>query len=183
MAEEDYLTLNPENSLETNLSNFKENLSRISSQVDISNSDFQNDKIAFSAQRVILSNLLVLLPVVVQKVIDKPGQGAVYALTNVIAQINDLFGQLRSSEALENQVEYISDNIVSVILKEILTALFDKAYLAKQTLKQNQAMLGDEKAINAAFSSIDSILKEIAPVINEKQDEAVEKLKSYLLEV
>ena len=114
MAEEDYLALKTENSLETNLANFKENLQKISSQVDISNADFQNDKIAFSAQRIMLSNLLVLLPVVVQKVIDKPGQGAVYALTNVIAQINDLFGQLRSSEALENQVEYISDNIISV---------------------------------------------------------------------
>ena len=183
MAEEDYLALNTENSLETNLANFKENLQKISSQVDISNVDFQNDKIAFSAQRIILSNLLVLLPVVVQKVIDKPGQGAVYALTNVITQINDLFGQLRSSEALENQVEYISDNIISVILKELLTTLFDKAYNAKQALKQSNEFIENKEATKRAFDAIDSILKEIAPVINEKQDEAQEKLKSYLLEV
>lgn len=183
MAEEDYLALKPENSLETNLANFKENLQKISSQVDISNADFQNDKIAFSAQRIMLSNLLVLLPVIVQKVIDKPGQGAVYALTNVIAQINDLFGQLRSSEALENQVEYISDNIVSVVFKEILTALFDRVYLAKQNLKQNPRFLDDASILKPVYSEMDAILKEIASEIDNKQEEVRDKLKSYLLEV
>lgn len=183
MAEEDYLALKSENSLETNIANFKENLNRISSQVDLSNEEFQNDKVAFSAQRVILSNLLVLLPVVVQKVIDKPGQGAVYALTNVIAQINDLFNQLRSSESLEVQVDYISENIVSPILKDILTALFDKAYFVKQSLKQNNEFINNPKAQKVIFDGIDTILKELAPIFNEKQNEAHEKLKSYLLEV
>ena len=184
MAEkEDYLSLNTENSLETNLTNFEENLHKISSQIDIANADFQNDKIAFSAQRVILSNLLVLLPIVVKKVIDKPGQGAVYALTNVIAQINDLFNQLRSSESLEVQVEYISENIISPLLKDILTAIFDKAYFAKQSLKQDKEFIDNPKAQKIIFNGIDNILKDLAPIFNEKQNEAHEKLNSYLLEV
>lgn len=181
-VEEDYLSLKEENSLESNLSNFQTNLQKISKEVSLDNSDFQNDKIAFSAQRVILSNLLVLLPVVVQKVIDKPGQGAVYALTNVITQINDLFNQLRNSENLENQVDFICESIVYPTFKEIITQVFDKSYYLKQEIKQDALFLGNTELTNKTFSYMDCLLKHIGTIINEKQDTVKDKLKSYLVE-
>ena len=66
---------------------------------------------------------------------------------------------------------------------DVLTALFDRAYYAKQTLRQQTITLEDKAFLDKAFASIDTILKEIAPIIDKKQEETYGKLKSYLLEV
>lgn len=183
MTDESYLALNPEDSIEGKLKTFETNLESIRKDISLDNKDFQNDKLAFTAQRVILENLLVLLPSVVRRVLEKPGQGSVYALTNVIEHINELFGQLRSSEALENQVDYISNNIISIMLKELVMQIFDKTYFIKKELQQNQEFINNEKAYNIACKAIDDILKVIGKQVNEKQESAKEKLKEYLLEV
>lgn len=181
MTEEAYLS--KDLSFEQNLIYFKENLTKYSQEIDPSNKTYQNDKLAFSAQRSILSNLLVLLPAVVNKVREKPTQSTVNALTNLINQINQLFEQLRNTESLEEQVDYISETIISPLLKDILTALFDRAYYTKQTLKQQAITLEDKAFLDKSFASIDTILKEIAPIIDKKQEETYDKLKSYLMEV
>jgi len=183
MSDESYLSLSTENSFEDNMKSLQSNLSKIQAQIDPKSEEYQNDKLAFSAQRAILSNLLVLLPTVVQRVVDKPGQGSVYALTNLITQINDLFGQLRSSEALENQVEYIGEYIIAPMLKNILTDIFDLSFNSKKQLQQDINFINQPELTKKAFESIDQILKGVASMINKEQDQAKEKLKSYLLEV
>ncbi len=182
MTEEAYLS-NNDIAFEQNLASFKENLNRYSQDINPDNKQYQNDKLAFSAQRAILSSLLILLPDVVNRVREKPTQGTVYALTNLIDQVNELFGQLRSSEALEEQVEFIQDSIINLMLKELITFIFDKVYYAKQSLKQDSFFMDNPKALEKVFNSFDMILKDIAPEVNKKQDETKEKLQQYLLEV
>ena len=182
MTEEAYLS-NNEVEFEDKLTSFKDTLSKIGQEIDPKNQSYQNDKLAFSAQRVILANLLPLLPEIIRQAAKRPTQGSVYALTNLITQINDLFEQLRSTASLEEQVDYIQEAIISPLLKEIITALFDKAYYAKQELKQKSVSLEEKEFTNTTFASIDSILKGIAPIIDKKQEEAHQKLKAYLLEV
>lgn len=178
--EQSYLTLKtPENTFDSSFQKFTEDLDKIRVEIDPDNKDFQNDKLAFKTQRAVLGSVLSILPQVIKSAKDRPTQGSIYALTNLITQIIELFGQLRSSEALENQVEHISEMIISPMLKDIITTIFDKAYYIKQKNKTN-CIGTDYDKIN---SSLDSLLVDIAPIFDTKKSEAEEKLSKFLLEI
>lgn len=178
---EDYLSISKDPSID--LDGITANLEKIRKEIDITNSDFQNDKLAFSAQRVMLAGLLQIIPTAITSYMNKPGQGSAYALTNLYSQVLELFSEIRGSQSLENQVEYISEQIIDPMLKSIITSLFDAVFYEKQKLKQLSENVEDPKVFELVSNSFDSILRAFAPKVNNSKLEAEEKLKQFLVEV
>ena len=71
-------------------------IQKLSSEIDISNNEFQNDKMAGNVQRTLLANLIRLIPVAVDAYKKKPTMGNSTALTGLIRQENELFELIRS---------------------------------------------------------------------------------------
>lgn len=158
-------------------------LSHLKGLIDPDNKEFQNDKIANSAQRALLATLISTIPTAVEHYKNKPGQGSAYALSNLIGQINELFQEIRSGQNLENQVEYISEEILLPMIKAIITNIFDKTYYIKQELKGSRDFIDKPELLDKVFAAFDKQLKEIGPILNKQGELAEERLKQYLLEV
>ena len=165
------------NSLDIN--KIKESLDLIRKEVDLTNLDFSNDKLAFSTQRIMLNGLLSTIPVAINAYMQKPTQGQAYSLTNLYTQVLQLFSEIRGSQSLEDQVIYITEQIIDPLLKGITSELFDTVFYTKQSIKQEV----EQKYIDKIFTSYDNLLKAFAVSVNKRKEIAEEKLKEYLLEV
>ena len=168
----------PSNSMD--LSKLQLNIDKIKSLVDLENLDFQNDKLAFNAQRVLLASLLAVYPTAVQTYLGKPGQSSMYSLTNLTSQINELFNEIRSSQSLENQLEHITENILDPMIKNLISSLFDVVYENKQKLKLLELKTEDKKELESQYNEL---LRKYASTMETQKQEAIEKLSNYLLEV
>lgn len=175
--DDDYMTI-PSSPMD--LGKLQSSITKIKDLVDLENLDFQNDKLAFNAQRVLLASLLAVYPTAVETYLSKPGQSSMYSLTNLTTQINELFNEIRTSQSLENQLEHISENIIDPMVKGLISGLFDTVYEQKQKLK----LLDSSEEIKRTIESIfNELLKKYAVLMNQKKEEAVDKLSNYLLEV
>lgn len=178
----DYLEISADNSFD--IDKMKKNLDKIREAVNISNKDFQNDTVAFSAQRIMLEGLLSIIPTAIEHYLSKPGQGSAYSLTNLYSEVTNLFSEIRGSQSLEDQVNYISEQIIDPLLKALTTALFDAVFYEKQQIKQDSYFMDkDPEIVDKIFEEFNKILKSYAAAVNKRKDEAESKLRSYLLEV
>lgn len=166
-----------------NMDQLMNDLTKLKGQIDLENAQFQNDKTAFSVQRVLLASLLAVYPKAIRTYIDKPGQGAMYALTNLNQQISELFDKINSFQSLEAQVEYITNNVLEPLLKDLITGLFDSVYNIKQEVKVDSDFVDDKQGIDRVYKYLDKVLKSFAPLVDQKGQEAEQKLTDYLTEV
>lgn len=180
MVENSYLNL-PEPLAD--LDKLKDHLSTIKSLVDLDSKDFQNDKLAFNSQRVLLGSLLAVYPTAIETYLNKPGQSSMYSLTNLTAQINDLFNEIRASQNLENQLSYITENIIDPLIKGLISGLFDEVYSQKQKVKKSDELKSNKKMQDIIESLLNSILSSYAKLIDNKKEEAISKLTEYLVEI
>ena len=172
----EYLSVNKDS---FDVNKIKESLDIIRNEVDLSNLDFSNDKLAFYTQRIMLNALLSTIPVAIEAYMNKPTQGQAYSLTNLYAQVLELFSEIRGSQSLEDQVLYISEQIIDPLLKGITSELFDAVFYTKQSMKQEF----EQEYLDKIFTSYDNLLKSFAVSVNKRKEVAEEKLKEYLLEV
>lgn len=181
-TQDQYLALSENKDL-LDVSKITKDLEHLKNLIDPSNKDFQNDKIAGNAQRALLSMLIGAIPTAIETYKNRPGQGSAYSLTNMITQINELFQEIRSTSNLENQAEYIKNEIIDPMAKNIIAGLFDITYYIKQYLKTSNEFLDNQQALNKVFESFDEQLRKTATLIDKQTTEAGEKLNHYLLEL
>lgn len=165
------------------LDKLKDHLSTIKSLVDLESKDFQNDKLAFNSQRVLLGSLLAVYPTAIETYLNKPGQSSMYSLTNLTSQINDLFNEIRASQNLENQLSYITENILDPLIKALISGLFDAVYEQKQSIKKIEEFKSNKKLQDVLESVLNSVLTNYAKLIDTKKEEAISKLTEYLVEL
>lgn len=163
-------------------SDFEVLIQKLSSEIDISNLEFQNDKVASSVQRTLLSYLLKQIPIAIEAYKRKPTQGQALALTNFITQASNLFEQIRSVQNLENQVEYITSEIIEPLIKKFISIVYDSIFYLKNNMKHCSSNEGGDFQ-PALERELNSMIKAIAQKMETEEAQAVEKLKSYLTEV
>lgn len=163
--------------------NFDSLIKKLSSEIDISNVDFQNDKMAGNVQRTMLANLLRLLPISVEAYKKKPTMSTANALTGLIKQANELFEQIRTVQNLDNQVQYITEEVIQPLIKFFISNLFDAVFYAKKTLQQDPRFINNPQDLNLVSREFDSVIKNVGTKLEQAEESAVEKLKQYLLEV
>jgi hypothetical protein len=158
-------------------------IQKLSKEIDISNIEFQNDKMAGNVQRTLLANLLPLVPVAVDAYKKKPSMGQATALTNLIKQAIDLFEQIRSVQNLTGQVDYISEEIINPLIKVFINIIYDQIFFVKKNLQQSKDFMGKQKEIDVVFKLLDDMLREVGKKLSEEEEKSVEKVKQYFLEV
>ena len=163
--------------------NFDSLIKKLSSEIDISNVDFQNDKMAGNVQRTMLANLLRLLPISVEAYKKKPTMSTANALTGLIKQANELFEQIRTVQNLDNQVQYITEEIIQPIIKSFISNLFDAVFYAKKSLQQDPRFMNNPNDLNSVNRELDNVIKNVGVKLEEAEETAIERLKQYLLEV
>jgi hypothetical protein len=174
---QDYLSLKKE--VKRTQSSLAENLANIKKQINIENLDFQGDKIAYSTQRIILEALLDTIPIAIENFKNNPKQSTANAISGLITKTSDLFGEIRASQNLSGQVDFILSEIIDPLLKSILNDSYSNLYTLKKEIKL--------KIIETEFTKIEPLLndffKNAAEQMKKNSDTAEEKLKQYLLEV
>jgi len=158
----------------------KQYLDTIKKEVDPKNDLFQNDKIAFNTQRVILEALLDTIPTALEKFAETPRQSTANALTTLVSKVADLFAEIRQTQNLTNQVEYLSSEVIDPMLKKILTNIYDETFFMKSSLKSKNL---DKDAQQSIEMMLDEMLKKVSTNMTPIKDEAEQKVKSYLLEI
>ena len=163
--------------------NFDALIKKLSSEIDISNVDFQNDKMAGNVQRTMLANLLRLLPISVDAYRKKPTMSTATALTGLIKQANELFEQIRTVQNLDNQVQYITEEIVQPMIKFFIANLFDAVFYAKKSIQQDPRFMNNPNDLNCVNREFDNMIKNVGTKMEQAEETAIDKLKQYLLEV
>ena len=106
-----------------------------------------------------------------------------YSLTNLTSQINDLFNEIRASQNLENQLSYITENILDPLIKALISGLFDAVYEQKQSIKKIEEFKSNKKLQDVLESVLNAVLTNYAKLIDTKKEEAISKLTEYLVEI
>lgn len=158
-------------------------IQKLSSEIDISNNEFQNDKMAGNVQRTLLANLIRLIPVAVDAYKKKPTMGNSTALTGLIRQANELFEQIRSVQNLNNQVEYIQNEVIEPIIKLFINLVYDQIFFLKKNLKQNKLFMNRDTELDLIYKELDIFLRDLGKKLGEEEEKYINKVKQYFLEV
>ena len=158
-------------------------IQKLSSEIDISNIEFQNDKMAGNVQRTLLANLLPLVPVAVDAYKKKPTMGNSTALTGLIRQANELFEQIRSVQNLNNQVEYIQNEVIEPIIKLFINLVYDQIFFLKKNLKQNKLFMNKDAELDLIYKELDLFLRDLGKKLGDEEEKYLDKVKQYFLEV
>ena len=158
-------------------------IQKLSSEIDISNNEFQNDKMAGNVQRTLLANLIRLIPVAVDAYKKKPTMGNSTALTGLIRQANELFEQIRSVQNLNNQVEYIQNEVIEPIIKLFINLVYDQIFFLKKNLKQNKLFMNRDTELDLIYKELDIFLRDIGKKLGDEEEKYINKVKQYFLEV
>lgn len=158
-------------------------IQKLSSEIDISNNEFQNDKMAGNVQRTLLANLIRLIPVAVDAYKKKPTMGNSTALTGLIRQANELFEQIRSVQNLNNQVEYIQNEVIEPIIKLFINLVYDQIFFLKKNLKQNKLFMNKDTELDLIYKELDIFLRDLGKKLGDEEEKYINKVKQYFLEV
>lgn len=158
-------------------------IQKLSSEIDISNNEFQNDKMAGNVQRTLLANLIRLIPVAVDAYKKKPTMGNSTALTGLIRQANELFEQIRSVQNLNNQVEYIQNEVIEPIIKLFINLVYDQIFFLKKNLKQNKLFMNRDTELDLIYKELDIFLRDLGKKLGDEEEKYINKVKQYFLEV
>lgn len=158
-------------------------IQKLSSEIDISNNEFQNDKMAGNVQRTLLANLIRLIPVAVDAYKKKPTMGNSTALTGLIRQANELFEQIRSVQNLNNQVEYIQNEVIEPIIKLFINLVYDQIFFLKKNLKQNKLFMNRDTELDLIYKELDIFLRDLGKKLGNEEEKYINKVKQYFLEV
>lgn len=158
-------------------------IQKLSSEIDISNNEFQNDKMAGNVQRTLLANLIRLIPVAVEAYKKKPTMGNSTALTGLIRQANELFEQIRSVQNLNNQVEYIQNEVIEPIIKLFINLVYDQIFFLKKNLKQNKLFMNKDAELDLIYKELDLFLRDLGKKLGDEEEKYLDKVKQYFLEV
>ena len=158
-------------------------IQKLSSEIDISNKEFQNDKMAGNVQRTLLANLIRLIPVAVDAYKKKPTMGNSTALTGLIRQANELFEQIRSVQNLNNQVEYIQNEVIEPIIKLFINLVYDQIFFLKKNLKQNKLFMNRDTELDLIYKELDIFLRDLGKKLGDEEEKYINKVKQYFLEV
>ena len=158
-------------------------IQKLSSEIDISNNEFQNDKMAGNVQRTLLANLIRLIPVAVDAYKKKPTMGNSTALTGLIRQANELFEQIRSVQNLNNQVEYIQNEVIEPIIKLFINLVYDQIFFLKKNLKQNTLFMNRDTELDLIYKELDIFLRDLGKKLGDEEEKYINKVKQYFLEV
>ena len=158
-------------------------IQKLSSEIDISNNEFQNDKMAGNVQRTLLANLIRLIPVAVDAYKKKPTMGNSTALTGLIRQANELFEQIRSVQNLNNQVEYIQNEVIEPIIKLFINLVYDQILFLKKNLKQNKLFMNRDTELDLIYKELDIFLRDLGKKLGDEEEKYINKVKQYFLEV
>ena len=158
-------------------------IQKLSSEIDISNNEFQNDKMAGNVQRTLLANLIRLIPVAVDAYKKKPTMGNSTALTGLIRQANELFEQIRSVQNLNNQVEYIQNEVIEPIIKLFINLVYDQIFFLKKNLKQNKLFMNRDTELDLIYKELDTFLRDLGKKLGDEEEKYINKVKQYFLEV
>lgn len=158
-------------------------IQKLSSEIDISNNEFQNDKMAGNVQRTLLANLIRLIPVAVDAYKKKPTMGNSTALTGLIRQANELFEQIRSVQNLNNQVEYIQNEVIEPIIKLFINLVYDQIFFLKKNLKQNKLFMNKDIELDLIYKELDIFLRDLGKKLGDEEEKYINKVKQYFLEV
>ena len=158
-------------------------IQKLSSEIDISNNEFQNDKMAGNVQRTLLANLIRLIPVAVDAYKKKPTMGNSTALTGLICQANKLFEQILSVHNLNNQVEYIQNEVIELIIKLFINLVYDQIFFLKKNLKQNKLFMNRDTELDLIYKELDIFLRDLGKKLGDEEEKYINKVKQYFLEV
>ena len=158
-------------------------IQKLSSEIDISNNEFQNDKMAGNVQRTLLANLIRLIPVAVDAYKKKPTMGNSTALTGLIRQANELFEQIRSVQNLNNQVEYIQNEVIEPIIKLFINLVYDQIFFLKKNLKRNKLFRNRDTEVDLIYKELDIFLRDLGKKLGDEEEKYINKVKQYFLEV
>ena len=158
-------------------------IQKLSSEIDISNNEFQNDKMAGNVQRTLLANLIRLIPVAVDAYKKKPTMRHSTALTGLIRQANELFEQIRSVQNLNNQVEYIQNEVIEPIIKLFINLVYDQIFFLKKNLKQNKLFMNRDTELDLIYKELDIFLRDLGKKLGDEEEKYINKVKQYFLEV
>ena len=158
-------------------------IQKLSSEIDISNNEFQNDKMAGNVQRTLLANLIRLIPVAVDAYKKKPTMGNSTALTGLIRQANELFEQIRSVQNLNNQVEYIQNEVIEPIIKLFINLVYDQIFFLKKNLKQNKLFMNRDTELDLIYKELDIFLRDLGKKLGDEEEKYINKVKQYFLDV
>ena len=158
-------------------------IQKLSSEIDISNNEFQNDKMAGNVRRTLLANLIRLIPVAVDAYKKKPTMGNSTALTGLIRQANELFEQIRSVQNLNNQVEYIQNEVIEPIIKLFINLVYDQIFFLKKNLKQNKLFMNKDTELDLIYKELDIFLRDLGKKLGDEEEKYINKVKQYFLEV
>lgn len=158
-------------------------IQKLSSEIDISNNEFQNDKMAGNVQRTLLANLIRLIPVAVDAYKKKPTMGNSTALTGLIRQANELFEQIRSVQNLNNQVDYIQNEVIEPIIKLFINLVYDQIFFLKKNLKQSKLFINKDAELDLIYKELDIFLRDLGKKLGDEEEKYINKVKQYFLEV
>jgi len=158
----------------------KQYLQDIKKEIDPKNGLFQNDKIAFNTQRIILETLLDTIPIAMEKFAENPKQSTANALSTLVTKVADLFGEIRQTQNLSNQVEYLTTEVIDPVLKRTINSMYDEMFFIKSSLKSKNL---DDDTIKMIDLMLDEFLKKVSTNMVPIKEEAEQKIRNYLLEL
>ena len=138
---------------------------------------------AGNVQRTLLANLIRLIPVAVDAYKKKPTMGNSTALTGLIRQANELFEQIRSVQNLNNQVEYIQNEVIEPIIKLFINLVYDQIFFLKKNLKQNKLFMNRDTELDLIYKELDIFLRDLGKKLGDEEEKYINKVKQYFLEV
>lgn len=138
---------------------------------------------AGNVQRTLLANLIRLIPVAVEAYKKKPTMGNSTALTGLIRQANELFEQIRSVQNLNNQVEYIQNEVIEPIIKLFINLVYDQIFFLKKNLKQNKLFMNKDAELDLIYKELDLFLRDLGKKLGDEEEKYLDKVKQYFLEV
>lgn len=165
--------------IEKSLSSFRTEYKKIKKLVGSEASDFQSDKANISMLRTMLSMTLDLIPIAQAAYQKNPNNFNASAIVNLTSQAREIANDIRNIQTLEQQVQYITNDIVRSISRELASDIVDEHYRMKTIIDKE---IKNESRRDRLKANLEESLRKTGKYISNRTKELNEKISNYLLD-
>jgi hypothetical protein len=135
--------------------------------------DYNNDKATIAILRSMLNMLVSLIPLAEQNYKQYSNERSAYAINALVSQTRELLTDIKNAQNTEQQIDYITNEIVSLHLKLILNNIINNVYVLKKEVKSK----GKPKDI---IKMLDAMIKDQGAFIIQIRKSVEDRLKEYM---
>lgn len=139
--------------------------------------DPRSDTFSLDFLRIMLADTLQLIPEAHAEYHRTHSTYASYAYNGLVAQARDLASDLRAYKSIDQTIEYIDDNILKNMLREV----FSQMTVGVSRLKENANAVTPTECHKELEEHINQYLKEAADIMSQVMLKSSKRLREYFI--